>query len=153
MSIKKHKLWRDGNVLEYLYWDKEMSEAEIASRLGCSTTTVTKWRDKNDIPSRDYPWLRETHKSLRVERANFHTDDSGYERWESTYQGDSSRVRVHRMLAVAEYGFDRVCENLVHHKNGIYWDNRPSNIEIMSPTDHAKLHTEERDRNSKGQFA
>jgi len=51
-------------------------------------------------------------------------------------------VLVHRLLAVAEYGYENVCDNVIHHKNGIRWDNRPDNIEVMTRSEHSKLHAE-----------
>jgi len=51
-------------------------------------------------------------------------------------------VLVHRLLAVSEYGYEKVCNNVVHHKNEVKWDNRPDNIEVMSRTVHAKLHAD-----------
>jgi len=51
---------------------------------------------------------------------------------------------IHRLVAVAEYGFDAVVENHVHHKNHIPWDNRPSNLELMSQEEHYRYHAEER---------
>jgi hypothetical protein len=58
---------------------------------------------------------------------------------------------VHRLLAIAEYGTDPVAGNHVHHKNGIKWDNRPTNIEPVNHSEHARKHANKRDR-SDGKF-
>lgn len=55
-------------------------------------------------------------------------------------------VRVSRLLAVAEHGFDAVGPGVdIHHKNGIPWDNRPANIEVIDKGEHAALHSTGRD--------
>lgn len=55
-------------------------------------------------------------------------------------------VAVHRLLAVAEHGFDAVGPDVdVHHSNGVPWDNRPSNIELIDKGKHAALHNEGHD--------
>jgi hypothetical protein len=51
---------------------------------------------------------------------------------------------VHRLLAIAEHGTDAVAGQHVHHKNGIPFDNRPENLELLSPSEHSKRHTEPR---------
>jgi hypothetical protein len=81
-----------------------------------------------------------------------HTD--GYEEFQSTLNGKCESVFVHRLLAVAEYGFDAVCGMDIHHKNGIKWDNRPSNIVIMDHAEHVRLHAKQRDlkRADNGRF-
>jgi len=68
----------------------------------------------------------------------------GYEAW-SHVAGDKHSVFVHRLLAVAEYGFDAVVGKEVHHKNSIRWDNRPGNIELLSKAEHTKRHHERGD--------
>ncbi|WP_394297586.1 HNH endonuclease [Halorubrum sp. BV1] len=48
------------------------------------------------------------------------------------------------MLAVSEYRFDSVHNMDVHHQNGIPWDNRPENIELISKEEHDRHHANER---------
>lgn len=51
---------------------------------------------------------------------------------------NSEYLPIHRLVAVAEYGFDEVDGNHVHHKNGVRFDNRPSNLEVLSNSEHTK---------------
>jgi len=53
MSIKQHTPWRDKETLEYLYWDKEMSNEAVADRLNCAASTVHRWKNHHDISSRN----------------------------------------------------------------------------------------------------
>jgi hypothetical protein len=64
----------------------------------------------------------------------------GYERLRVCEYGERHEVYVHRLLAVSEYGLDAVTDSEVHHSNQIPWDNRPSNIEVKTPADHAQEH-------------
>jgi hypothetical protein len=76
----------------------------------------------------------------------YHTDHYGYERWRHMIDYEQNYVAVHRLLAVAELGFDAVTSDIdVHHSNGIPWDNRPGNIELVPKGDHAALHSTGRD--------
>lgn len=63
--------------------------------------------------------------------------NQGYEEWRIS---DTQSYYVHRLLAVAEHGVRTVIDAEVHHKNGIPWDNRPSNIEVVSPSEHGQNH-------------
>ncbi|AGM10789.1 HNH endonuclease [Halorubrum tailed phage 8] len=67
----------------------------------------------------------------------------GYEIATNEYEGVQREVAIHRLIMLAEYGFEAVCQNQVHHLNGVRWDNRPSNLSLMSASDHARLHSEE----------
>jgi len=41
---------------------------------------------------------------------------------------DDESVPIHKLVAVAKYGIDKVSQNKVYHMNRIKWDNRHSNI-------------------------
>lgn len=72
-------------------------------------------------------------------------DSRGYERWKVSNRGTEHRVLVHRLIAIAEYGPEAVAGNVVHHKNGCKFDNRPSNLEVLSAVEHSKLHWDQGD--------
>lgn len=134
-SVASHRtvhenIWEDKQLLERLYHDEKMSQAEIADELNCSPATVTRWMDNFDIEART------AHNTP----ATFTTEKRGYERWQATVDGKPSPVHVHRLVAVAKYGFDEVCQKEVHHKNNIPWDNRPENLELLSMWDHLDEH-------------
>jgi len=122
-------------VLQILYWDKYMSMAEIGDKYDVSSKTISYWMEKHDIKKRG--------TGGQLPFARYHTvgeksDSFGYEEWRTKQNRKDKRVRVHRLLAVAEYGFEAVCGRSVRHLNGIKWDNRPQNIELMSVEEHSK---------------
>jgi transposase len=137
--------YRDPEVLRRHYCDRGLSLRETAERLGCSRTTVATWMDRHGIERRD-----ETDH-LRSAPAHFRTHQ-GYERWYTTVEGATTSVLVHRLLAVSEFGFDRIPGKHVHHENGIKWDNRPSNISLLSPSEHLRDEAADRNR-ERGRFA
>lgn len=126
---------RDEDELKRLYHDEGLSQPEIAEKLGCYDTTVSKWFRKHGIETDDREYTRRM-EARRVNRASFGLDTGGYEAWKA---GRDS-YRVHRLLAVAEYGVDAVVGKDVHHKNHIPWDNRPENIELLTPAEHGDIH-------------
>lgn len=130
------KPYTDADALQELYWDKGMSMRQVADELGTEPDRIDYWMDVHGIETR-------TAYTDRVE-APFKLDKDGYEIWKTYVDGYYARVRVHRLLAVAEYGFDAIADKDVHHKNGVRWDNRPENIEPMDPTDHRRHHGLER---------
>jgi hypothetical protein len=83
-----------------------------------------------------------------------HQDEEGYEYFGSKWEGKNEELKLHRLLAVAEYGFDKVAGKVVHHKNGIPWDNRADNIEVLTRSEHGKIHSPNREfiRDNKGRI-
>jgi len=126
----------NANELRRLYYEAEYSTVDLADHYGMAERTVARWMDKEGMPRR--PSSREqTH-------ACFYTTQNGYEEWATLTSKKHHCFRVSRLLAVAEYGFEAVAGKDVHHKNHIPWDNRPENIEVLSPEEHGLYHARER---------
>lgn len=141
--------WRNESVLRELYEDKKLSKRKIADRLGCSTATVTNWMNEFGIESRPHNMAI----SLAKGPLEPYTDDSGYEVIQTRVDYEAKVSAIHRLLAVAEYGFEAVADNVVHHKNGVTWDNRPENIELLEDSEHKSRHAHDKCRDERGRFA
>lgn len=137
----KHKTPKDSNYkdpdwLNRHYHELGKSMQELSDSQDVSRRTIQHWMDKYGIERRSVG-MRYTPY------ARFETRRDGYEKWgncESSKKHGTVDMLVHRLLAISEYGVDDVKDNHVHHKNEIPWDNRPENIEILSPSEHAKHH-------------
>lgn len=72
--------------------------------------------------------------------------DGNHMVWQTTVDGVQKYVAVHQLLAISEgYSpydvFDGSTGNFeVHHINEISWDNRPENIEMLTPEEHGHSH-------------
>ena len=139
--------YRDPEILKHLYWQEGLSTIKIAERLDCSKETVQKWMGRHGI---------KTRASYHDKNGCFFTDQNGYEYFAITQNYETTSVSIHRLLAIAMGVVDP--ENVrdkttnIHHKNGIPWDNRPENIEVLSVAEHARLHERDRKRNESGDF-
>ena len=123
--------WKDKDRLEQMYHEKGMSTVEMADKLGCTAGTISYWMNKFNI---------DTKKPMH-ERPPCHTyTNSGHEVWRTLVDGDQLGVYVHRLLAVAEFGYNMIEDNDVHHKNNIPWDNRYGNLELIEHKEHTRLH-------------
>lgn len=128
MSGTKYK---DEKWLRQKYVDEGLSMSQIADVCGCSYGTIYYWMNKCGIDRRKQP---------QEQLLTPYTTKDGYVRVDVTMGGEKKAVPIHRLLAVAEHGFDAVKGNDVHHQNEIPWDNRPDNIELLSREDHAGHH-------------
>lgn len=133
--------WQDEKTLRNLHLEKQIPASEIADAFGCSAGTIRNWLDEFGI-------------SRLTSFPSVCTDKRGYI---IAWDGRGTKFNLHRLVAVAKYGFDEVAGNEVHHKNGIPWDNRPENLEPIPAEEHARMHATEqaphRDRDSEGRFA
>lgn len=130
--------WRDKETLEKLYYEERMSLSEIASELGCGDEDVRRWMKKHGLERRS---LSESHKTLT---SSLYTNTSGYTIACSSNKMDESadEVPIHRLVAVAERGYNAVADKEIHHKNGVKWDNRPENLQLLSSSEHMKIEAE-----------
>lgn len=133
--------YKDKETLNRLYWDKGLSFAKIGDRFGVSGKTIHYWFDKYELPRRgiggEYPYA-----PFRTQPSS--TDSAGVEMWRTKHNGDDLRVRHHRLYAVAMYGFDEVVNGHIWFKNGLPWDVREDNMELLSPSEHSRRQLEER---------
>lgn len=125
--------YRDADWLREQYHGDGQSQQQIADRCDVSAVTISNWMDKHGI---EVTHFRDS--------ARFETRPDGYEHWETRIDGENHRVYVHQMLAIAEglaepsglFGGSKQ----IHHRNGIRWDNRPANIEILERHAHTTAH-------------
>jgi len=141
-NIPDENPYRSEKVLRELYLEEEHSTHEIADLLDCAQSTVRNWMDKYGIERRsksEAKWVKGPHHRhwIRME-----VQSSGHIKWKISVNNVDRSIAVHRLIAVAEYGFDAVRDNVVHHKNEIPWDNRPSNLELMDKGEHTSHHSQ-----------
>lgn len=142
-----HYPWQSKEVLRELYAEQELSQSEIAAKFDTQQTTISKWIRRFGIETP--VWYEAGKQARRVERAFFFTDQSGYE-ISGTRVGETAKnIQIHRLVAVANEGIEAVRDKVVHHKNGIPWDNRPGNLVLMDGSEHKRLHAENRPRDGR----
>lgn len=134
-----------------LYYNQGLSQTAIGERFGVHQTIISKrMREWGIAPGKRFDLAA---KARKVPWATFGTNHAGYEVWRARDGETMHTVTVHRLAAVAWYGLEAVAGNVIHHKNDIRWDNREDNIEVMSDSEHKRLHAERWARDNKGMFA
>jgi len=128
--------YTDPETLRRLYHGEGMSTVEIAKRTDVTDGTIGYWMDKHGIEKRT------RSEAQRVERALYTHANGKYPIWVCNWKDTRDTVLVHRLLAVSEYGFGSLDGKVVHHKNGVPWDNRIENLEIMGVKEHHSHHSE-----------
>lgn len=131
--------YTDPGWLYERYWDDELSASKMSDLADCSDETILRYMRKFDIPRRGMSDAVSVGK--RREVVPFHTVGRGYEYWRGSHKGKTEgRVAVHRLAAVAWFGWDAVVDKAIHHKNSIPWDNREKNIEPLGFDEHIAEH-------------
>lgn len=134
-GIEREQPWKDKETLERLYVEQGLTTYEIGDKFGVSNVSIGRALKEHGIPRR---------KSLPT----FYTDTYGYERVHHQHEYNVTPIAVHRLTALADgkLTFEQFAksEMNVHHKNGVPWDNRPENLEVMTHEEHSRHHGIER---------
>lgn len=132
VEIPDGKPYQDRELMDTLYNEYDLSTTDIAVVLDCSTGGVNEWMDRLGIEKRS----RSDAASLWRDDGDipsFYTIESrGYE----AINTSTENAYVHRLQAVAYWGFDEVADKQVHHKDGIEWHNTEYNLELLTPREH-----------------
>jgi transposase len=136
LDIQSRNQWQieDEDKLRELYHGENKSLQEVGEELDASAKAVQRAMERFEIPRRD-PEHQRGPVHIRI--------DCGYLSWKPNCRGEAHTVRVHRLVAVAEYGYEAVKSNIVHHKNRHKSDNRPENLKLMTQAEHNREHAEE----------
>ena len=137
-SVEQQIDHTDAETLRRLYWDEELSLSEIGDLSGVNQSTVHYWMEKHDIDR-----LSDSEGSFRTQSTNYastRVNNNGHVVWRCNSDRGGGTVPVHRLMAIAEHGTEAVEDKDVHHINGIPWDNRPENLELMNHGDHMSHH-------------
>jgi len=143
-------LHTDESWLREQYHGEGRSLSDMGGEAGVTAATVLKYMRRYDIPRRSEA------KHKKREPASYGAVGRGYVYSGSKHDGEQSRVWIHQLVAIAD-GADphKVFSNgdyQCHHKNGVKWDNRPGNIDLLDGREHDELHAAERERATTGEF-
>lgn len=124
--------YRNEEWLRQKYVDENMSQTEMADLCDTGPSTISSWMKRHGVET-------DMSRTKRREVPRLRVDSDGYEVVKSC--GDE--VLIHRLSAVAWFGFGSVSGKDVHHENGIGWDNREDNFDLLTRGEHIALHHRE----------
>lgn len=117
-------------------YEQGATQAEIASRLGCDQTKISSVLLEHGM---------DTYDPNERKHPSVYFDQHGYLTCRHRDGESRKAFKIHRLVAVAEYGFDEVVGKEVHHKNRYRADNRHENLLPVSDDEHTALHHEQGD--------
>lgn len=148
------------SALEAVYINSDHSMSEASKLLGCCTTTIFRLLKRYGLKSKARTWNRSDAVAAGI-RKRFPNGRYGREaaNWKGGRQKTSGGhiykyapehpcanrngyVMEHRL--VVERVLGRILEpgEVVHHINGIPDDNRAENLQVMTVSEHRRIHME-----------
>lgn len=132
------KIHFDEEWLRAKYYGEYWSVGDMAEEAGVPSSSITYQMDKYDMDRR--PGFV-THVMKNPGAGFVHANNDGYEIVKHSVDDHTYSYFIHRLVAIAEWGYDEVDGKQVHHKNSIPWDNRGDNLQLIdSHSEHMKLH-------------
>jgi len=134
----------DSEFLRRQYVDEGNSLQQVADEIGCSPKGVHNALIRHGIISPD---SSRAPPNQGAAHCPYHTNTDGYEAWTvRDADGGGRTVFVHQLLAVANgVSAEEVFGGgHCHHRNGVPWDNRPENVDVLSHGEHSTLHNNRR---------
>lgn len=124
--------------LEEAYFERHLSVTEMAEEAGVADPTIIRQMDKHGLERRPNYVTR----VLRNPGAGFvPAGVGGYEYIKHSVDDTTKQFRIHRLAAMAWFGIEEVKDSVIHHKDGVPWDNREDNLEVIeNQSEHAKHH-------------
>lgn len=116
-----------------------------------------KGKPKSDEERRKYSDARKRYWDAHPDRSSFrlklsaskhkhHLTASGYRR---TFTLDQGRIREHILVVETKLGRKLLPDEQVHHKDENKLNNHPDNLEVLTNSEHQKLHFPSRPRDPK----
>lgn len=131
----------DKDWLQEQYKKRELSIRKIAKKDSVSSDVVLDRLHEFDIQTRNKSEAAINRHGKYNVPCKFH---EGHFYCFHKFRGVEKQIAIHRLVAVAEFGFDAVIDKEIHHKNSMKCDNRPENLEPLSVEEHRRLHAKER---------
>lgn len=121
----------------------------VADELGVTKRTVYLALDAAGIETRTMSesWkLRRDREDWTAPPEEYRTAGKPNHTWVRGYSVvhvDGHRIPIHRLAAVAWFGFDEIKGKVVHHDSEAKWDNREENLQAMTKSEHWSHHNRE----------
>ena len=140
----------DIELVKTLYYERGMSQTEVARELGVSQKVVFKFMQRNNLPSRKTAKRNQFRENNSSWKGGKRINEQGYV---EIYSPNEAHTRpngyAREHILVAEkmlgrrlkfYSVGDKRNEVVHHINGIKTDNREENLLVLTAQEHTKLH-------------